>query len=329
MEESTLSDDVFSHIMAIESPQNHDGLLFPNLKGLVWFTYTDESISQSLHFQSYPLKELHFSFPTDPELASTVYGTMTSFMRIPSLRELIVSFAREDDLPTELREDLQDLACNWMKDQQDLTRMDLHGIDLVDPFRIVADHRLLQTLTLETIVHERLTEISDFIAAVADTCPDLEEAEFKFRRSGSSSEDLSILPFQALRPLLRFHQLTKLSIACQYILPLAVADIRTMGEAWPQMLELSLCAVPPLDSPPAVGTPLSSLATFAQHFSSSLHQLAHYFILDTLSEPSKPFSWLEKLDVGARGARKWNFVHGVGEGGSPKLVPNYFWTPKF
>lgn len=294
-----LADEVFFHLWTIEPPPDHHGVLFPNMHTLIWYTDTIQSISQVLLFRTHRIKDLDISFLPDVECTSTIRRTLNSFGLHRSLRSLSLGFHNYE---TEVVPDqpLVDLIVKWVQQQGDLEKLELVRFTLRQPLHFIQSTHRFWYLRLETIIYERLPEISDFIVSVSTTCPHLEELQLTFRRSIPYAEATSSLTFETIRPLLQLQKLNELSIDCDRALPLSAADIKAMADLWPKILWLTLCPSPS-PVPTTVGTPFSSLMTFASHFSTSLTRLRHFFILDETELPahSTSFTYLGTLDIGS------------------------------
>lgn len=301
--DSSLSDEVFFHLLSIKIPPSHDGLIFPNVVTLGWHTDRSQGISQVLFFRSPRITDYNFSFPFQPKYIPSIRRTISSIRTSTPLQGLWFRFLEKDEFGEVRDEALTDLAQSWAQSQQDLTRMELSGFVLRDPLRIVEGHYRLDTLRLGTIIYQTIGGITDVFKTIASGSPNLTDLELSFRQSEvcvNNYLDSSPSPFSfsILHPLLQLVRLNSLSIKCDHTLPLDAAHIKTIGETWPKMGMLTLCPTPSRSL--RSGTPFSSLATVAAYFPRGLVWFGHYFVLDDtkLPHPSHTFTYLSRLDVG-------------------------------
>ncbi|KAG8937792.1 hypothetical protein FRC00_000688 [Tulasnella sp. 408] len=152
--------------------------------------------------------------------------------------------------------------------------------------------------------------IGDLLSQLADTCSFLEHLRITF-------EEGDIMDFQLIRPLLRCAKLRTLDLDYQKMLDFSSKDIQEMGNAWREMEMLHITSrhsvsytfgsgglMNPKPTAVGAGTPIGSLVTFAESFSSKLRKL--YLHLDTRFIPTPPisptiFPNLEVLHVGTSG----------------------------
>ncbi|KAG8991372.1 hypothetical protein FRB93_002834 [Tulasnella sp. JGI-2019a] len=108
------------------------------------------------------------------------------------------------------------------------------------------------------------------------------------------------LPFHSLLPLLQCRALSTLVIGHTTPLIYTEGDIKMMGEAWPCMDRLRLCADPVYPESELPGQPLGSISLFARYFP-NLALLGIYInTFDIPFESSMParFRVLDVLDIG-------------------------------
>ncbi|KAG8937790.1 hypothetical protein FRC00_000686 [Tulasnella sp. 408] len=144
--------------------------------------------------------------------------------------------------------------------------------------------------------------IEPLLSQLADTCPFLEHLRILF-------DEGDIMNFQLICPLLRCSKLRILDLDYVRMLDLNTKDIQEMGKAWREMEMLHITCRHHYRGnrsgarwyPVGTGTPIGSLVTFAESFSSKLRKL--YLHLDTRFIPTPPISPtilpnLEVLHVG-------------------------------
>lgn len=100
-----------------------------------------------------------------------------------------------------------------------------------------------------------------FTVHLADSVPTLKRLALNLRFIGNRSEDR--MEFQALEPLLRCHSLETFEVGHTRSIQLTDSNVIAMGNAWPQLLDLSITGGGTTDLP---RTHITILNTVAKHF---------------------------------------------------------------
>lgn len=148
--------------------------------------------------------------------------------------------------------------------------------------------------------------MEQLLSHLADTCPLLEDLRIMFWEGSN-------IKFQVVRPLLRCSALRRLDLEYSKTFDLDTKDIREMGSAWRELEVLHVASRREYTSStaPTFGTPLGSLAAFAESFSPKLRKLGLYLDTRHIPDPPHPsvrFPNLETFTVGTSSlvARKAN-----------------------
>lgn len=125
----------------------------------------------------------------------------------------------------------------------------------------------LDTITFFAYGSLDTEDILKFAQLVAQSCPMITELSLNlFTTPDSGEQSVSPLPMALLESLYPCTGLKRLDIGHPFPFTFQEEDVERMGQAWPQMLTLSLCPDPDFSFPLTShrGSPLSILSAFAR-----------------------------------------------------------------
>lgn len=269
--------------------------LLPRVHNIHWSAIQPHTIMFLSPFVSpSTLRTLKLDFPkSGGQSAKQLLYSLTT-VRLTHLRSFSLTTRDEDSV-------FQDALATFLEPYHSLTSLELRGITPSQEVR----RRIASMAELRTaLLFFAYTQGDDLRSklSVVENWPSLETLQIQLEDSTAS---LSIIPFDAITPLLNLHLLSRLKIDCR--IPRDIKgpgkDIPKMAEAWPHMLELEI-------TPRTVeltAANLVDLTDFADAFSPSLETLKVSFgydendVLTETESITKKFTCLRHLDIGYPG----------------------------
>ncbi|KAG8913761.1 hypothetical protein FRC00_001664 [Tulasnella sp. 408] len=267
--------------------KNHGTYLLPQIRRLRWRVRTDDDVRTISPFLSPTLREVEIRLRWEVSSSAT-YRLLRTLHTVPLHNMAPLQFGHNGRTENEFEEEL----ASTINIQSKLRVLRIPAFPIETPM-LVPNLRVLQA-KLDPAWN---ADPGAFFLQLSDKCPLIENLRIIFPSD-------SMLTVESIRPLLRYSKLWRLDLEYPGAVDMQDKHIEEMVSAWREMEVLHIAArrahVDPV-APPS-GTPIASLATFAQAFSPKLRKLAVYFnASDVLFLPDPPvrFANLEVFSVGA------------------------------